>query len=77
MIPARKFRLGERLVWHLIDRSLRKYFDCVYFRMRGEYSDEQRASLPMIICANHFSWWDGYVVALVQRLLKVDGYLMM
>jgi len=77
MIPARKFPLGERLVWQLIDRSLRKYFDCVYFRMRGDYTDEQRATLPMIICANHFSWWDGYVVALVQRLIKVDGYLMM
>ena len=77
MIPARKFPLGERLVWQMIDRSLRKYFDCVYFRMRGEYTDEQRATLPMIICANHSSWWDGYVVALVLRLIKVDGYLMM
>jgi chlorobactene lauroyltransferase len=77
MIPARKFPLGERLVWQLIDRSLRKYFDRVYFRMRGEYTGEQRATLPMIICANHSSWWDGYVVALVERLIKVDGYLMM
>lgn len=77
MIPARKFPLGERLVWQLIHRSLRKYFDRVYFRMRGEYTAEQRATLPMIIYANHSSWWDGYVVALVERLIKVDGYLMM
>ena len=76
MIPARKFPLGKRLVWRLIDNSLRKYFDRVYFRTRGEYTDEQRSALPMIICANHSSWWDGYVVALVERLLGVDGYLM-
>jgi chlorobactene lauroyltransferase len=76
MIPARKFPLGRRLVWELIERSFRKYFDRVYFRMRGTYIDEQRATLPMLICANHSSWWDGYVIALVERLLNVDGYLM-
>lgn len=75
MIPARKFPLGKRLVWELIDRSLRKYFDRVYFRIRGEITDEHR-TLPMIICANHTSWWDGYVAALVERLLHIDGYLM-
>ncbi len=76
MIPAHKFPLGRRLVWQLIERSFRKYFDRVYFRMRGTYTDEQRATLPMLICANHSSWWDGYVIALVERLLNVDGYLM-
>jgi len=76
MIIARKFPLGERLVWKLIDRSFRKYFDRVYFRMRGEYKDGQHNRLPMILFANHSSWWDGYVVALVERLLGVDGYLM-
>ncbi|GAC1379486.1 MAG: lysophospholipid acyltransferase family protein [Ktedonobacteraceae bacterium] len=76
MIPAHKFPLGQRLVWQLIERSLRKYFDRVYFRIRGEYTDEQRATLSILIYANHSSWWDGYVVALVDRLLGTDGYLM-
>ena len=76
MITARKFPLGERLVWKLIDRSFRKYFDRVYFRIRGEYTDGQHNRLPMILFANHSSWWDGYVAALVERLLGVDGYLM-
>src|SRR5437868_5853968 len=44
MIPAHKFPLGRQLVWQLIERSLRKYFDRVYFRMRGTYTDEQRAT---------------------------------
>ncbi len=77
MIPARKFPFGEWLVTHqLIERSMRKYFDRVHFRMRGSYPEEQRG-LPLIICANHSSWWDGYVAVLVERYLNVDGYLMM
>jgi chlorobactene lauroyltransferase len=44
--------------------------------MRGVYTDEQRTAYPMVIYANHSSWWDGYVIALMERLLHVDGYLM-
>ncbi len=76
MIPAKKFPLGAALVWWLIRTSLRKHFDNVYLRMRTERSVEQQA-LPMIICANHSTWWDGYVAALIQHQLRLDGYLMM
>jgi chlorobactene lauroyltransferase len=77
MIRSHKFPPGRRLVWLLIERSFRKYFDRIYVRMRGSYSEEQRAAYPLLIYANHFSWWDGYVIALLERLLHVDGYLMM
>ena len=76
MITAHKFPPGEWLVWKLIDRSFRKYFDRIYFRTRGEYTGGVHDRLPVILFANHSSWWDGYVVALVERLLGVDGYLM-
>ena len=76
MIRARKFPLGEKLVWLLIKTSLQKHFDRIFFRMRSERTEEQR-NLPMIICANHSSWWDGYVAAVVKRHLGVEGYLMM
>ena len=76
MIPARKFPLGKRLVWGLIDRSFRKYFDRIYFRTRTNVSARREETLPMLICANHSSWWDGYVIALIDRLLGTDGYLM-
>jgi chlorobactene lauroyltransferase len=76
MIPARKFPLGKKLVWRLIDSSLRKHFDRIFLRLRGERSDELRA-LPIIACANHSSWWDGYLATLVERSLGVDTYLMM
>jgi len=76
MIPARKSPLGQSWVWWLIDHSLRKYFDRIFFRMRYMPSAEEKA-LPIIACANHFSWWDGYIAAIVERQLKVDNYLMM
>ncbi len=76
MIPARKFPLGEYFVEGLIDGSFRKYFDRIHYRQQKPYTDEQRA-LPMIICANHSTWWDGYVALLVARQLHVDAYLMM
>lgn len=31
----------------------------------------------MLMCANHSSWWDGYIAALVEHHLHLDGYLMM
>jgi chlorobactene lauroyltransferase len=76
MIAARKFPLGEKLVWLLINTSFHKHFDRIFFRMHSELTAEQRA-LPIIICANHSSGWDGYVAALVERHLKLDCYLMM
>ncbi len=76
MIPARKFPLGEYLVEGLIDNSFRTHFDRIHYRQRSPYREEQRA-LPMIICANHSTWWDGYVALLVARQLGVDPYLMM
>ncbi len=76
MIPARKFPLGEYFVEGMIDNSFRKYFDRIHYRQHAAYTDEQRA-LPLLICANHSTWWDGYVALLVARQLGVDPYLMM
>ena len=76
MIPAHKFPLGQRLVNNMIDRSFRKYFDGIYLRSAEDYTAEKQ-QLPLIICANHSSWWDGYVASLVERHFGLDAYLMM
>ncbi len=76
MIPARKFALGHRLVQLLIDSSFRKYFDHIYFYAQTQLTEEQRR-LPLIICANHSTWWDGYVALLLERQLRYSAYLMM
>ncbi|GCF11145.1 lysophospholipid acyltransferase family protein [Dictyobacter arantiisoli] len=76
MLTATKFPLGEKLVWLLIRTSLRKHFDRIFLRMQTPVTAAERTR-PIIICANHSSWWDGYVAALVERYLHLDGYLMM
>lgn len=76
MLSAQKFPLGGMLIRCLIYSSLRKHFDRVFFRMATPLTKEQRL-LPIIICANHSSWWDGYMAALVERHLGLDAYLMM
>jgi chlorobactene lauroyltransferase len=74
MIVARKFPFGDWLVGRLIYSSLHKHFDRIYFRTRVRSVERH---LPIIVCANHFSWWDGYIAYLVEHYLKLDGYLMM
>ncbi len=76
IITAYKFPLGQFLVWRLVDSSLHKHFDSIFFRVYGEQTKEQK-KLPMIVCANHSNWWDGYVAAVVERQLGIDTYLMM
>ncbi len=76
MIPAHKFWPGEQLVWWLIHSSLHSHFDRIFFRMTAPITEEQRG-LPIIVCANHYSWWDGYIAALIEHHLHIDTYLMM
>ncbi len=76
MLPAHKFPLGEYLVEGLLDNAFRSHFNHIHYRQHEAYTDEQRA-LPTIICANHSTWWDGYVALLVSRQLGLDPYLMM
>jgi chlorobactene lauroyltransferase len=76
MIPAHKFWPGEQLVWWLIHSSLHSHFDRIFFRMQAPLTEEQRR-LPIIVCANHSSWWDGYIAALIEHHLNIDTYLMM
>jgi chlorobactene lauroyltransferase len=76
MIPARKFPFGQQLVWWLIHSSLSSHFDRVFFRMSKRPAQGAHA-LPIIVCANHSSWWDGYIAALVERQTGIDTYLMM
>ena len=76
MLPAQKIPLGGTLVRRMIYSSLQKHFDRIYFRSATPITAEQRR-LPLIFCANHSNWWDGYVAALLERHLKLDAYLMM
>ncbi len=73
MIEARKNPLLSRLVYALLVRpSLRGAFNRVRMRRGAPLPDA-----PVIWCANHSSWWDGYLVMAANELrFKRDAYVM-
>jgi chlorobactene lauroyltransferase len=77
LIRSHRIRLFESLFSMYIVYILKRHF----FRIHVSADDlfEQRdAMLPTIICANHSSWWDGFVMLMfAHRRWRVDSHLMM
>lgn len=73
--PARKSPWGELLVWALVRTSLQRMF--VRVRLREQAGNPCAAGLPLILVANHPSWWDGYLALLLARHYGARRYLMM
>lgn len=72
---ARKRPWGELLVWALVRASLRRMF--VRVRLREAGGDPRAADSPLLVIANHPSWWDGYLALLLSRHYGMRRYLMM
>lgn len=78
--PAAKNPMGERAVYNLLIRpSLRRAFGGVYLNVHPDaLSLRRNPPVPVIFCMNHSGWFDGYMTALINRLVfQHDGYLMM
>lgn len=73
--PARKTALGEVMVWALVRAALQRMF--VRVRLREAGADPRTTNLPLLVIANHPSWWDGYVALLLSRHYRMRRYLMM
>lgn len=73
--PSRKSLWGELLVWMLVRSSLRRMFVRVRVHTAGD--DPRAIALPLLVIANHPSWWDGYVALLLSRRFGMRRYLMM
>jgi len=75
MIAARKSRAFERLFDRYNSRLLRRHFAA--FHVDGDYADLS-APGPILLVANHQSWWDGLALfALNRRLLQRDAFALM
>ncbi len=72
---ARKSPWGEWLVWALVRTSLQRMF--VRVRLRELAGNPRAAALPLLLVANHPSWWDGYLALLLSRHYGARRYLMM
>jgi 1-acyl-sn-glycerol-3-phosphate acyltransferase len=64
------------LVRRYVRRALARRFDGVFVdgiadvaRVAGER--------PLLLCANHVSWWDAFVLVLLDEALGTDGFALM
>ncbi|MBA2495267.1 MAG: 1-acyl-sn-glycerol-3-phosphate acyltransferase [Acidobacteria bacterium] len=42
-----------------------------------DFLREKNAGIPLIIYANHSSWWDGLVASEISKMAKLDSFIMM
>ena len=75
MIPAHKHPLLNKLIYKLLMQSgLRTSFMQVNLRQATAAPD---GNTPVILIANHSSWWDGHLpMALNEERWHMDGYMM-
>lgn len=67
-IPAAHHRIGGAAIYHLLIRpAIWHNFARVWVQIHGRLPRTRDA--PLIIYANHPSWWDGYMMALLQQTL--------
>ncbi len=72
----RKRPWALRLARRYARRVLARRFEGVYV----DGLDEARAAAaagPLLFCANHLSWWDAFVVVVVDEALGTDGFAVM
>lgn len=76
MLTARKNRALNRLIYQaLVYGPTRRHFARV--RLRQAAPSPARNGPPVIVFANHCSWWDGYMVMLLnERVWGLDAYVM-
>lgn len=76
MLKAAKNRWFESLFAVYNTNLLRRRFHS--FRFRGlDNLTNPRSGLPLIIFANHSSWWDGLAAFQISRAGGLDSYVMM
>lgn len=76
MLKAAKSRWFESLFAAYNTNLLGRRFHS--FRFRGiDNLTAPRSDLPLIIYANHTSWWDGLAAFQISRAADLDAYVMM
>jgi 1-acyl-sn-glycerol-3-phosphate acyltransferase len=76
MLEAKKNFLFEK-IFVSYNRFLLKRRFCSIKISGLEYLENRNPDLPMIIYANHSSWWDGLVIFEVLSKFKFENYVMM
>ncbi len=78
-IPAAKHPLGDAALYWLFARwSLYSSFDRVWLQSHGPLPEPRDG--PLLLYLNHSSWWDGYLMYVIQRMVlrgRFDAHLLM
>ncbi len=78
-IPAAKNPVGDELLYRLFARwSLWSSFHRVWLQSHGPLPDP--AGGPLLLALNHSSWWDGYMMYVIHRMVlrgRFDAHLLM
>ena len=76
MLPAKKSRLADAVIGRLISRGLRRRFHAVYLG-GAENLTRLDPAKPVVGCANHTNWWDGFVLfnLTLKRLPDHEFYI--
>lgn len=78
-IPAAKNPILDELLYRCFARwSLWRYFNCVWLQSHGPLPHPRNG--PLIIYLNHSSWWDGYLMYVIHRIVlrgQFDAHLLM
>lgn len=76
MLEADKSKLFEKLFSVYNTNLLKRRFHSV--NVKGlNHLDRHETSLPLIIYANHSSWWDGLAAFQISHIKKLDSFIMM
>ena len=65
MIKARKIQWLERPFLWGVRHAMRRRFYGVYVRGWQHIEQASASARPLVICANHSNWWDGFSAALL------------
>lgn len=68
MIEAHKIRWLERLFIRATRHAMRRRFYGVYVRGMPALLGAAHSGRPLVVCANHTNWWDGFAAALLSPL---------
>ncbi|MFQ3664125.1 MAG: lysophospholipid acyltransferase family protein [Chloroflexaceae bacterium] len=78
-IPAAKNPFLDELLYRCFARwSLWRYFDRVWLQSHGPLPHPRNG--PLILYLNHSSWWDGYLMYVIHRVVlrgRFDAHLLM
>lgn len=76
MLEAKKNFLFEKIFTFYNRGLLKRRFNSInVFGL--EFLENRDSNVPLIICANHSSWWDGLIVLEIISNFKLDRYVMM